>query len=134
MKKLFEINPKQKLSVIADITCDIDGSIQLTTKATPSENPVYVYNPLTGKTKDGVEGVGTVILAQDNLPSELSKSASRFFGNKLSSFIPQLAKADYTKSLVELDIPEVFKKAVIAHQGELNKSYQYLREHLVELK
>jgi len=130
MKRFYEFNPNPRLRVIADISCDIEGSIELTTKATSSENPVYVFEPLTENVKDGVEGFGPVILAQDKLPVELPREASQSFGNALLPYIPQLAVADYTKPRLELDIPIVFKKAIIAHQGELAKRYHHLHAYV----
>ncbi|MBU0471910.1 MAG: hypothetical protein KKF65_04745 [Nanoarchaeota archaeon] len=130
MKQFYEFNPNPKLRVIADISCDISGSIELTTKSTTSENPVYVYEPLTDKVTDGVEGFGPVILAQDKLPIELPKESSQSFGNALLQYIPQLARADYSKERLELNIPKVFKKAVIAHQGELAKRYHHLHAYI----
>jgi alpha-aminoadipic semialdehyde synthase len=134
MKQFYEFNPNPKLRVIADISCDIEGSIELTTKATSSENPVYVFEPITNIIKDGVEGFGPVILAQDRLPVELPREASQSFGNSLLPFIPQLALADYTKPRLELDIPKVFKKAVITHQGELAKRYHHLHAYVDDIK
>ncbi len=132
MKQFYEFNPNPKLRVIADISCDIEGSIELTTKSTTCENPVYVHEPLTEKVKDGVEGFGPVILAQDKLPIELPREASKSFGDALLPFIPQLVKADYSKERLELNIPKLFKKAVIAHQGKLAKRYHHLHSYIDE--
>lgn len=134
MKQFYEINPNPRLRVIADISCDINGSIELTTKATSSENPVYVFEPLTGVVKDGVEGFGPIILAQDKLPIELPRESSETFGDALVPYIPQIAMADYTKPRLELDIPKVFKKAVIAHHGELAERYHHLHAYVDEVK
>ena len=134
MKQFYEFNPNPKLRVIADISCDVEGSIELTVKATTSDNPAYVFEPLTRTIKDGVEGCGPVILAQDKLPNELPREASQSFGNALLPFITQLALADYSKPRLELDIPVLFKKAVIAHQGELSKRYHHLHAYVDELK
>jgi len=134
MKQFYEFNPNPKLRVIADISCDIKGSIELTTKATSSENPVYVFEPLTGEVKDGVEGFGPVILAEDKLPTEIPRDASQSFGDALLQYIPKLAQADYTKPRLELDIPKVFKKAVVTHQGELAKRYHHLHAYVDDLE
>ena len=133
MKQFYEFNPNPRLRVIADISCDIEGSIELTTKATTSENPVYVYEPLTDQQKDGVEGFGPVILAQDKLPIELPKESSESFGDALLPYIPQLANADYSVRRLQLDIPKVFKKAVLTHQGELAKRYHHLHANIEEV-
>jgi len=134
MKQFYEFNPNPRLRVIADISCDIEGSIELTTKETSSKNPVYVFEPLTNIIKDGVEGFGPVILAQDKLPTELPREASQSFGDALLPYIPQLALTDFTKPRLELDIPKIFKKAVIAHQGELAKRYHHLHAYVDEIE
>ena len=38
-----------RLRVIADITCDVNGSIEATVRATDPGNPVFTYDPLTGE-------------------------------------------------------------------------------------
>ena len=119
-----------RLRMIADISCDVDGSIECNTKATNSANPVYVYDPINKQSIDGVEGRGPVILAVDKLPAELPREASRTFGNFLLPFVPQLAKADFDAVLENLDIPVEFIPAIIAHKGRLTSAYQYLSRHV----
>jgi saccharopine dehydrogenase (NAD+, L-lysine forming) len=85
-----------KLRVIGDISCDIDGAIECTVKATEPGEPNFVYNPLTGDVRDGVEGEGVVVMAVDILPSELPRDASEYFSQVLLPYVPALASADYT--------------------------------------
>ncbi len=131
MKKFYTENKNPKLKVIGDITCDVEGSIELTAKITTSDNPAFVYEPLTGKIIDGWEGNGPVILAVDKLPAELPAESSGFFGNALMPFVEKLASADYTKPYENLALPEEFCNAVIAHQGELTEQFKYLLKYLV---
>ncbi len=130
MKKLYETGSKQKLKVIGDITCDIEGSVELTVKSTKSSNPTFVYEPLTKEVIDGVEGNGPVILAVDKLPAELPREASRAFGDTLLPFLKDLVSADYSKNYDELEIPVEFKKAIIAHKGVLTPDFKYLSKYL----
>ena len=118
-----------RLRVIGDITCDIDGSVQLTVKETGSENPVYVYDPLTGNVVDGWEGRGPVILAVDKLPTELPREASAAFGASLLPFVPALAAADLTLPFDRLQLPPELRPSIIAHQGRLTPSFEYLTEY-----
>jgi saccharopine dehydrogenase (NAD+, L-lysine forming) len=119
-----------RLRVVGDITCDIDGSVQLTVKETSSVNPVYVYEPLTGSVLDGWEGAGPVILAVDKLPTELPREASAAFGASLAPLVPALAAADFTQPFETLDLPPELKNAIIAHQGVLVERFRYLEEPL----
>jgi alpha-aminoadipic semialdehyde synthase len=118
------------LRVIGDITCDIDGSVQSTVKATESGNPVYVYNPLTGEATDGHRGDGPIVLAVDNLPCELPKESSEFFSRALLKFIPQLLAADMTASFDKLDLPPPLHRATILHQGKLTPNFTHLSKYL----
>jgi saccharopine dehydrogenase (NAD+, L-lysine forming) len=129
-RSLWSSGSPPRLKVVGDITCDIDGSIQLTVKETNSLNPVYVHEPLTGRVLDGVEGDGPVILAVDKLPTELPREASIAFGASLAPFVPQLAAADFDKPLHDLMLPPELKQSIIAHRGELVEHYRYLEESL----
>jgi alpha-aminoadipic semialdehyde synthase len=119
-----------RLRVIGDISCDIDGAIECTVKATEPGAPNFVYNPLTGDVRDGVAGEGVVVMAVDILPSELPRDASDYFSQVLLPYVPALAAADYTASFDDLSLPPEIKRAVIAHRGQLTPVYQYLHQHL----
>ncbi len=119
-----------KLKVIGDITCDIQGSIELTVKPTTYLNPVYVYEPTTDRIIDGLEGDGPVIMAVDKLPTELPAEASEFFGNSLKPFVPRLAQANFAVPFEDLELPVEFHRAVIAHRGELTPEFKYLKKYL----
>jgi alanine dehydrogenase len=131
MCQMYARDPNPKLRVIADVTCDIEGSIELTVRSTTSENPVYVYEPVTGQVIPGFAGDGPVVMAVVNLPSELPGEASDSFGKALLPFIPAMARADFTQSIDGLDIPAPFKKAVIAHRGVLTENFRYLNAYLI---
>ena len=130
MKNYYESSNDHKLKVIGDITCDIEGSVELTVKATSSNNPSYVYEPLSGKILDGIQGKGPVILAVDKLPAELPKQASKTFGDALIPFVKSLAEAEYSVSYENLNLSREFKDAIIAHKGELTPNFKYLGKFL----
>lgn len=119
-----------KLRVIGDISCDVDGSIEFTVKATTPGSPVFVYDPASDKVVDGIEGPGTVVLAVDNLPCELPRESSMAFGESLMPLLPKIASADYTVEFDKLDLPQSLKDALIVYQGELTPPYGYLEEYL----
>ena len=130
MKSLHASGQPSKLKIIGDITCDIEGAIELTMKATKLENPIYVYEPLTGRVIDGWQGEGPVIMAVDKLPTALPREATEDFGKSLSHYIPSLARTDWRSPLADLTIPPQFKHAVITHRGKLAPRYQYLSAFL----
>ncbi len=131
VRGLYDSVPAPRLRVIGDITCDIHGSVELTVKETDAENPVYVYDPASDTVHDGWEGRGPVVLAVDKLPTELPLEASEQFGRALMPFVPHLARADYRVPAESLSIPPEFRRAMIAHRGELTPPFSYLRRHLL---
>jgi alanine dehydrogenase len=130
IQTLFRRHRHPRLRVIGDITCDIEGSIELTVKATTSLNPVYVFHADTGVPLDGWEGRGPVVLAVDKLPAELPREASESFGSALLPFVPLLAQTRFDRSFERLDLPPEFRHALIAHRGALLPKFSYLSEHL----
>ncbi|MFN3802485.1 NAD(P)-dependent oxidoreductase, partial [Belliella pelovolcani] len=82
------------ISVIADITCDIHGSVPTTIRASKVLDPVYDIDrehfeelPPFGKQ------TSISVMAIDNLPTELPRDASKDFGEHLMKhFIPELMK------------------------------------------
>jgi saccharopine dehydrogenase (NAD+, L-lysine-forming) len=120
------------LRVIGDVSCDIEGSVQLTVKETHIDAPVYVYDPDTGSIVDGVAGRGPVVLAVGNLPCELSRESSEAFSAALSPFVPALAAADFSVPYDRLSLPPELRRALILHHGELTPDYAYMQRFVSE--
>ena len=110
------------LSLVADISCDIDGPIASTIRASTIAAPFYGYDPSTGEeTSPFGEGVITV-MAVDNLPGELPRDASSDFGTALvDHVIPEL--------LGERDTGMI-RRASITENGALASPYAYLADFL----
>lgn len=123
-------NPAPRLQAIGDISCDIEGSIELTLKATMPDMPSFTYDPESDTITDGVDAPGPAIMAVDNLPCEVSRESSEHFSQVLRTMVPALASCDWSQPFAALDLPPELKDAVITHQGQLTPDYQYLREHL----
>jgi saccharopine dehydrogenase (NAD+, L-lysine forming) len=76
-------NPAVKTTVVADISCDIQGPIACTIRPSKIAEPVYGYDPATGTETDPWKEGAIAVMAVDNLPCELPKDASEDFGNEL---------------------------------------------------
>lgn len=123
-------NKSPRLRVIGDISCDIEGSIELTMKAPYPDAPCFVFDPVTQNISDGVEGVGPVIMAVDNLPCEIPRESSEHFSSVLNSMVGPLAQADWASDFEGLHLPSHLKKAIITHRGELTPGFRYLKKFL----
>ena len=119
---------KSRLRVVGDISCDIDGAVQCTRKATTPDNPVFVWDFFTEEVRDGWEGPGVVVMAVDNLPAELPVEASESFSEALAPFAAAMAKADYSVPFADLALPAPIKRATILVRGELTPDYEYMRD------
>jgi saccharopine dehydrogenase (NAD+, L-lysine forming) len=125
--KLFTLTeikkPDFKLKVIADITCDIDGSIPTTLKATTIAEPVYDYNPITDEIVAPYSDINNIsVMSVDNLPCELPRDSSAYFGKQMiENVLPNLFGNDESG---------IISRATIAENGELTKNYRYLQDYV----
>jgi alpha-aminoadipic semialdehyde synthase len=129
LKKLYK-DDNPKLTVIGDVTCDPDGSIECTHKGTEIEDPVFVYDPATGKPESGFDGNGVLVMAVDILPSELPKEASEAFSNALNPYLKEIVTCDYNQEFDALTLPAPIKRAMILHKGKLTPDFEYIKEYL----
>ncbi len=110
-----------RISVISDITCDIEGSIPSTKKASTIDDPFYDYNLETGEIEDAFSNPNHVsVQAVDNLPCELPKDASIDFGRSLIEKV--------FPSLFGEDADGIIERASITKNGELTERFSYLQD------
>ena len=115
--------PSFKLRVIADITCDINGSIPSTKKASTIVEPIYDYDPATDSVKPPLSGQTFItVMAIDNLPCELPRSASEEFGRDLIDRILPV--------LIGKDKEQVVSRATITRNGRLTENFGYLEDYV----
>jgi len=119
-----------KLTVIGDITCDPDGSIEITHKGTEIEDPLFVYDPDTRQQTMGYNGHGILVMAVHILPSELPREASASFSNALIHYLKPIVDCDFDESFTDLALPKSVKKALILHNGNLTPDYLYLIDYI----
>jgi len=110
------------LQVVADISCDINGPVASTIRPSTIENPIYGYNPETESEDDFKKGGVIAVMAVDNLPCELPKDASEYFGNEfVNEILPFLIGEDPDK---------VLERSTICKGGNLTSDFRYLKAYL----
>ncbi len=127
MKNIYSTH--KTLIAIGDITCDPNGSIEFS-KETYIDNPVYIYNPISENIKDGFEGKGIAVMAVTNLPCEFSTDASNEFSEDLKPFLKAIVSANYYGELIESNLPDEIKRAVILWKGNFVKKYSYMKKYI----
>ena len=119
-EKIDVKDPSFRLQTIADITDDTAGSIPINLGDQAIENPVYgVDRESLEKTAPYLPG-SIDIMAVGNLPNELPRDASRYFGEQLIKYILQ--------DLVNDGNP-VIDKATMVKAGKLTEHYQYMSDY-----
>jgi len=112
-----------KIKVIADITCDINGSVPSTKRATSIIDPLYDYDAVSDSVQSPLSNDKFVtVMAIDNLPCELPRSSSEEFGRDLIDRI--------LKPLLTEDVDNIISRAVIAENGDLTSHFEYLRDYV----
>ncbi|HRE67988.1 MAG TPA: NAD(P)-dependent oxidoreductase [Cyclobacteriaceae bacterium] len=115
--------PNFKIKIIADITCDINGSVPSTIKASSIPNPLYDYNAKTNSDFPAFSDEKFVtVMAVDNLPCELPRSASDEFGRDLIDRI--------LKPLLFDDPEGIIKRGTITDNGKLTEEFSYLQDYV----
>jgi len=118
------------LKVIGDISCDIDGGVEITHMATKPDNPNFTYLPLEDRFEPGIRQNGVTVMAVDNLPCEFSLESSKGFSSVLKNFVPDMVSENFNRDFEKLSLPDPIRKALVLHKGEFPPSYRYMKEYL----
>ena len=122
--RLFEkeaiADPSFRIMTIADITDDCDGSVPINMGDQTIQDPVYGVDRITfAKTEPYLPG-SIDVMAVGNLPNELPRDASKYFGEQLIKYVlPDLLSGSSS----------VIEKATIVGKGELKNDYGDLHEY-----
>lgn len=112
-----------RIQVIADITDDTHGSVPINLGDQPIDNPVYGVDRVTLQKTLPYQPNSIDIMAVGNLPNELPRDASKYFGEQLIKYVlPDL----FTNS------SRVIDDATIVKNGKLTKRFDYLHDYAEE--
>ncbi|WP_417801024.1 NAD(P)-dependent oxidoreductase [Tenacibaculum sp.] len=116
-------HPEFRIKYVADISCDIDGPVATTLRASTIADPIYGYNPETESEIDFKDEKAITVMAVDNLPCELPKDASEGFGEMfLAHVIPAFYNDDKDGILA--------RAKMTTNTGQLTERYAYLQEYV----
>ena len=115
-------SPDFNIKVVADISCDVDGPVATTLRASTIADPIYGYDPQSEMDIDYKDDKAIVVMAVDNLPCELPQDASEGFGEQ---FLQHVIPAFFNK-----DADGVLERAKITENGKLTERFSYLQNYL----
>lgn len=111
-----------KIKIVADVSCDVNGPIASTLRASTIEEPLYGYLPSEHKEVDVFHPAAIVVMAVDNLPCELPKDASEGFGH--------MFKQHVIPAFFNNDKDGILARAQMTHNGELTERFDYLTDYV----
>lgn len=111
-----------KIKVVADISCDIDGPVATTIRASTIADPIYGYDPKAESEVDFKAPKAIAVMAVDNLPCELPRDASEGFGK---TFLKHVIPAFF-----DGDADGILERARMTKDGKLTKRYAYLQDYV----
>jgi hypothetical protein len=110
------------IKVVADISCDVNGPIACTIKASTIADPIFGYLPSENKEVDVFHPAAIVVMSVDNLPCELPKDASEGFGEMfMKHVIPAFFNGDKDR---------ILQRAKMTENGKLTQRFLYLQGYV----
>ncbi|WP_299676350.1 NAD(P)-dependent oxidoreductase [uncultured Tenacibaculum sp.] len=111
------------IKYVADISCDVDGPVATTLRASTIADPIYGYDATSETEIDYKNENAITVMAVDNLPCELPKDASEGFGEMfLNHVIPAFYNNDENGILA--------RAKMTTNSGELTERYSYLQDYV----
>src|SRR5436190_531253 len=109
------------IQTIADITDDKNGSIPINLGDQAIDDPIYGVDKNSFEKTAPYLNSSIDIMAVGNLPNELPRDASRYFGEQLIKYVLE----DIVKGG-----SEIIDRATMVKQGKLTKPYEYLSDYV----
>lgn len=127
LPRLFEVDDLKrddfKPRVIADISCDVNGSVPITVRSTSISDPILGWDIEASREASPYLKGGIDVMAVGNLPNELPRDASHDFGAMLlQHVVPELLERN----------SHLIEKATIAENGQLGADFNYLSDYILE--
>jgi len=124
MPRLFEKEDATSenfiIQTIADITDDANGSVPINVGDQSIDNPVYGIDKKTLEKTAPYLLNSIDIMAVGNLPNELPRDASRYFGEQLIKHVLEDLVGNGS---------EILERATMVKNGQLTNPFEYLRDY-----
>lgn len=122
--QLFEIQELNKntfhIQTIADITDDVNGSVPCNIASSTIEDPIYGVDKQTYKKTLPYLLNSVDVMAVGNLPNEMPRDASRYFGEQLIKYVLDDMLKGNSKTI---------ERAKMLNQGKLTGLFSYLSDY-----
>lgn len=117
-----------RLLAICDISADPGGSIQFMTECTTINHPFELYDAEQHVEHESFSGDGVLVCSIDNMPAQLPRESTEFFGDLLMPHIHEILKSDARTPFEEFKADDVVRNAVITSNGRLTPNFEYIKD------
>lgn len=117
-----------RLVAICDISADPGGSIEFMKECTTIDHPFCLYDAENHTNNESFGGNGVLVCSIDNMPTQLPRESTEFFGSLLMPHIDEMVRLDATTefSKQSQSINKVVSDAIITANGKLTPNYEYI--------
>lgn len=114
--------PNCKIKIVADVSCDVNGPIACTLKASTIADPLFGYLPSQHIEVPYTHPGAIVVMSVDNLPCEIPNDASIGFGEMFMKHV--------VPAFFDNDKNEILSRAQVTKSGKLTPKFSYLQDYL----
>ena len=114
--------PNCKIKIVADVSCDVNGPIACTLKASTIADPIFGYLPSQHIEVPYTHPGAIVVMSVDNLPCEIPNDASIGFGEMFMKHV--------VPAFFDNDKNELLIRAQVTKSGKLTPKFSYLQDYL----
>lgn len=114
--------PNCKIKIVADVSCDVNGPIACTLKASTIADPLFGYLPSQHIEVPYTHPGAIVVMSVDNLPCEIPNDASVGFGEMFMKHV--------VPAFFDNDKNEILSRAQVTKSGKLTPKFSYLQDYL----
>lgn len=97
-------------------------------ECTTIDTPFCLYDADRNKDTKSFKGPGVLVCSIDNMPTQLPKESTDFFGELLYPYALDIIQSDAKKPLEEHNFNPAVHGAIIASNGRLTPNFEYIQE------
>lgn len=97
-------------------------------ECTTIDTPFCLYDADRNKDTKSFKGPGILVCSIDNMPTQLPRESTDFFGDLLYPYALDIIQSDAKKSLEEHNFSPAVHGAFIASNGRLTPNFEYIHE------
>lgn len=116
------------LLAVCDISADLRGSMEFVDECTTIDRAFRLYDPLGECASANLAGRGLLFCSIDNMPTQLPREATEWFGEQLMPYMQDLIRSDAKTTFDEYEACTTVKNATITSNGRLTERFRYIDE------